>query len=96
MVVGLSVSPVLGRQKQEDYHKFEVHLAYAVRSRPARTVSNKNQNRNKARRKRSRDWLVAAGRRLSTHAYVGSPFERCFLLCGKRDRRSTDLIPPSV
>lgn len=55
------VSLVLWRQRQEDYHKLEVNLAYAARSRPAKAVSNKNRNRNKASRKRSRDQLVAAG-----------------------------------
>lgn len=30
---GMFASPVFRRQRQKDYHKFEVHLAYTVRSR---------------------------------------------------------------
>lgn len=60
------VSPVFERQRQEDYYKFEVNLAYTVSSRSARAVSNTNGNKNEARRK-EKQRSVSGGRSEAAH-----------------------------
>lgn len=85
--------PVLGRHRQEDYHKSEVSLAYTVRSRPARAVSNKNKN--KARKKRAAKIKPWQGLEADTQVCPES-LEWYFFLCGKHDRSSTALVPLGV
>lgn len=92
---GMFISPVFGRQRQEDYHKFEVHLAYTGLGQPGLSQTQ-TETEMKPEEKRSRDQLVAAGWRLPTRADVRSSPERDIFLYRNHDRKSTGLIPLSI